>query len=43
MCEIGVQVEQRFRKALSPPYSSLLRLTQAKSSQELRKNRVWLE
>ena len=34
MCEIGVQVDQRFRKALSPPYSSPLRLIQAKSSQE---------
>jgi hypothetical protein len=36
-------VEQRFRNAFSPPYSSPLRLIQAKSSQELRKNRLWLE
>ena len=33
-------LEQRFRKALSPPYSSLLRLIQAKSSQELREKRT---
>ena len=37
---IGVKVEQRFRKALSRPYSSPLRLTQAKSSQELWKMRT---
>ena len=33
-------LDQRFRKALSPPYSSPLRLTQAKSSQELGKKRT---
>ncbi len=35
---VGGQVQsqdKRFRKALSPPYSSLLRMTQAKSRQEL--------
>jgi hypothetical protein len=32
--------DQRFRKAFSRPYSSLLRLIQAKSSQELGKKRT---
>jgi hypothetical protein len=43
---IGEQVEsqeQRFRKAFSRPYSSPLRLTQAKSSQELGGSPFWLE
>ncbi|HEX6826134.1 MAG TPA: hypothetical protein VF077_07430, partial [Nitrospiraceae bacterium] len=40
VCEIGVKVDQRFRKALSPPFSSLLRLTQAYSSQGLRETRT---
>jgi len=43
---LGRQIEssgKRFRKALSPPYSTLLRLTQAKSSQACAKNELWLE
>jgi len=35
--------EKRLRKPLPSPSSSLLRLIQAKSSQGLRKNRLWLE
>ena len=40
---VGGQIQsqdKRFRKALSPPYTSLLRLTQAKSNQELREKRT---
>jgi hypothetical protein len=36
----GLVKAQRFRKAFSPPYSSLLRLIQAKSSQELEEKRT---
>ena len=43
---LGGQIQsqdKRFRKEFSQPSSSLLRLIQAKSSQELRENRLWLE